>query len=124
MIHRTIGPLFDENGDIRLVIGYGTEITQRVLAEEENVKLSLVAKNTNNGVLMLNTDMEITWANQAMIERSGYTLSEMRGKNPREFISKEKNSEAHKKLKEAIEKKQNIELEMQHTDKGGLNYYV
>jgi PAS domain S-box-containing protein len=124
VIHRTIGPLFDENGDIRLVIGYGTEITQRVLAEEENVKLSLVAKNTNNGVLMLNTDMEITWANQAMIERSGYTLSEMRGKNPREFISKEKNSAAHKKLKEAIEKKQNVELEMQHTDKGGLNYYV
>ncbi len=54
----------------------------------------------------------------------GYTLSEMRGKNPREFISKEKNSAAHKKLKEAIEKKQNVELEMQHTDKGGLNYYV
>lgn len=124
VIHRTIGPLFDENGDVRVVIGYGTEITQRVIAEEENVKLSLVAKNTNNGVLMLNTDMEITWANRAMIERSGYTLSEMRGKNPREFISKEKNSDEHKKLIEAIKNKQNVEVEMQHIAKGGLNYYV
>ncbi|MDG2154246.1 MAG: ATP-binding protein, partial [Crocinitomicaceae bacterium] len=93
-------------------------------AEEENVRLSLVAKNTNNGVFMLDTEMTITWANQAMIDRSGYTLEEMVGKNPREFILTDSGSDELKKLKEASKRKQNVEVEMLHTDKGGSDYYV
>jgi len=124
VINRTMGPLFDENGEIRLVIGYGTDITQRVLAEEENVKLSLVAKNTNNGVLMLNKDMRITWANQAMIDRSGYSLSEMLGKNPRQFISSDDNSSEMSQIKEAAELKKNIEVEVMQRSKEGKNYFV
>ena len=49
VIQRSLGPLFDENGNIKYVVGYGTDITKRVVAEEENVRLSLVARNTNNG---------------------------------------------------------------------------
>jgi PAS domain S-box-containing protein len=124
VIHRTMGPLFDEKGEVRFVIGYGTEITQRVTAEEENVRLSLVAKNTNNGVLMLDTEMMITWANQAMIDRSGYSLEEMQGRNPREFISNGTESQELKRLKEAIKLKQNVEVEMLHSDKSGSKYYV
>ena len=124
VINRTMGPLFDENGDIRLVIGYGTDITQRVLAEEENVRLSLVAKNTNNGVLMLNKEMRITWANQAMIDRSGYSLSELLGKNPRQFISSDDNSSEMSQIKEAAKLKKNIEVEVMQRSKEGKNYFV
>lgn len=124
VVQRSIGPLFDEKGKIKYLIGYGADITKRVEAEEDNVKLSLVAKNTNNGVLMLDSEMVITWANQAMIDRSGYTLEEMLGKNPREFIITDTNSDELKKLKEAIELKQNVEVEMLHQDKSGANYYV
>jgi len=124
VINRTMGPLFDENGDIRLVIGYGTDITQRVFAEEENVKLSLVAKNTNNGVLMLNKEMRITWANQAMIDRSGYSLTEMLGKNPREFISSNERSSEMVQIQKAVEQKKNIEVEVMQRSKTGIDYYV
>lgn len=124
VIHRTMGPLFDEKGEVRFVIGYGMEITQRVNAEEENVRLSLVAKNTNNGVLMLDTEMMITWANQAMIDRSGFSLEEMLGRNPKEFISNGTDSQELKRLKEAIKLKQNVEVEMLHSDKSGSKYYV
>ena len=124
VINRTMGPLFDENGDIRLVIGYGTDITQRVLAEEENVRLSLVAKNTNNGVLMLNKEMRITWANQAMIDRSGYSLPEMLGKNPQQFISSDDNSSEMSQIKEAAKLKKNIEVEVMQRSKEGKNYFV
>jgi PAS domain S-box-containing protein len=124
VIHRSMGPLFDENGEIRMVIGYGTEITQRVIAEEENVKLSLVAKNTNNGVLMLNREMRITWANQAMIDRSGYSLKEMLGKNPREFISSNERSPEMSQIQEAAAEKKNIEVEVMQRSKEGTSYYV
>ncbi|GEM_PF-1974622 len=124
VIHRSMGPLFDENGEIRLIIGYGTDITQRVLAEEENVKLSLVAKNTNNGVLMLDKEMHITWANQAMIDRSGYSLKEMLGKNPREFISSNELSTEISQIQKAAEQKKNIEVEVMQMSKKGTDYYV
>ena len=124
VIHRSMGPLFDENGEIRLIIGYGTEITQRVLTEEENVKLSLVAKNTNNGVLMLNKEMRITWANQAMIDRSGYSLKEMLGKNPREFISSNERSPEMSQIQKAAAQKKNIEVEVMQRSKKGIDYYV
>lgn len=124
VVQRSIGPLFDEKGKIKYLIGYGADITKRVEAEEENVKLSLVAKNTNNGVLMLDSEMVITWANQAMIDRSGYALEDMLGKNPREFIITDHNSDESKKLKKAIKLKQNVEVEMLHQDKSGKNYCV
>jgi PAS domain S-box-containing protein len=124
VVQRSIGPLFDEKGKIKYLIGYGADITKRVEAEEENVKLSLVAKNTNNGVLMLDSEMVITWANQAMIDRSGYALEDMLGKNPREFIITDHNSDESKKLKKAIKSKQNVEVEMLHQDKSGKNYCV
>ncbi len=79
IMQRSMGPLFDDSGEIRFVIGYGTDDTKRVLAEEDNVKLSLFAKNTNNGVLMLNKTRKIIWANNALLKRSGYSLSEVRG---------------------------------------------
>ena len=62
VVQRSIGPIFDERGRVKYLIGYGADITKRVQAEEENVRLSLVAKNTNNGVLMLNKDRKIIWA--------------------------------------------------------------
>ncbi|OUT70884.1 MAG: hypothetical protein CBB76_05275 [Crocinitomicaceae bacterium TMED16] len=124
VIHRSMGPLFDEEGKIRFVIGYGTEITQRVMTEEENLKLSLVAKNTNNGVLMLDKDLRITWANKAMIDRSGYPLEEMIGKKPREFISASQNKEAYQKIRAAASSMHNLEVEMMHKTKSGKEYYV
>jgi len=73
---------------------------------------------------MLDSEMVITWANQAMIDRSGYALEDMLGKNPREFIITDHNSDESKKLKKAIKLKQNVEVEMLHQDKSGKNYCV
>ena len=39
VIQRSMGPLFDDSGNIKYVVGYGTDITKRVMAEEENVRL-------------------------------------------------------------------------------------
>lgn len=124
VIQRSMGPLFDEKGVLRMAIGYGTDITQRVIAEEENVKLSLVAKNTNNGVLMLDKEMLISWANRAMIDRSGYSLKEMIGKHPRTFISEEQESIIAEEIQKGIRLKQNVEVEMMRQSKTGRDYWV
>lgn len=55
VVQRSIGPIFDERGKVKYLIGYGADITKRVQAEEENVRLSLVAKNT---IQDLNVNLE------------------------------------------------------------------
>tara|TARA_B110000305_G_scaffold13224_2_gene12419 strand:- start:773 stop:3403 length:2631 start_codon:yes stop_codon:yes gene_type:complete len=124
VVHRTMGPLFDENGEVRLIIGYGLDITKRVLAEEENVKLSLVAKKTNNGVLMLDEKRKITWANQAMIDRSGFSMDEMLGNRPEVYFYDDGKNKHIKKIQQALIDNSTIQLEMMRRSKHGEEYWV
>tara|TARA_B110000459_G_scaffold55359_1_gene62132 strand:+ start:2830 stop:5460 length:2631 start_codon:yes stop_codon:yes gene_type:complete len=124
VIQRSMGPLFDANGNVRRVIGYGTDITKRVIAEEENIKLSLVALKTDNGVLMLDEKRRITWANQAMIDRSGFSLNEMIGNRPEVFLYDHKAYEKAERIQQALIEEKSIQLEMMRRSKQGREYWV
>lgn len=80
MINMT--PIFNENGDIEKIIQIVTDITEQKEKEIEFERLSLVAKHTQNPVLMANENYEITWINEAFVEQFGYQLEEIEGKNP------------------------------------------
>ena len=124
VVQRNMGPIFDEKGKLRFVIGYGTDITKRVLAEEENIKLSFVAKNTNNGVLMLNINREITWANTAFLERSGYSLSELIDENSADYLLGETNVSFLNELNEAMDNQKKVSVELRRKSKNGDEYWV
>ena len=124
VVQRNMGPIFDEKGKLRFVIGYGTDITKSVLAEEENIKLSFVAKNTNNGVLMLNINREITWANTAFLERSGYSLSELIDENSADYLLGETNVSFLNELNEAMDNQKKVSVELRRKSKNGDEYWV
>ena len=124
VIQRSMGPLFDDSGNIKYVVGYGTDITKRVMAEEENLRLSLVARNTNNGIVMLDKNRKITWANNAFIQRSGYKLKEIVGKDSSYFDYPKATLEKVKEVKKALDKEEKISLEIQRKSKKGKNYWV
>ncbi|MDG2227662.1 MAG: PAS domain S-box protein [Flavobacteriales bacterium] len=124
IVQRSLGPIFDEKGQLRFVIGYGTDITKRVLAEEENIKLSFVAKNTNNGVLMLNQNREITWANTAFLERSGYSLSELIHENAADYLLGETNVSFLNEVNEAMDNQKKVSVELLRKSKTGKEYWV
>ena len=124
IIQREMGPLFDEKGKIKFVIGYGTDITKRVITEEENIKLSLVAKNTNNGVLMLNKERKIIWANNAMLRRSGYKMNEILGKNSSYLTFKKSSKTALEKVQKAMDNQKKVSVELLQKSKTGKEYWV
>jgi len=124
VVLRSFNPILDEKGKFRFVIGYGTDITKRVIAEEENTKLSFVAKNTNNGVLMLNNNREITWANDAFLERSGYSLSEIIGKNSTYYLFDKTSVSFYEKVSIAMDKQKKISVELVRKSKNGNEYWV
>ena len=124
VVQRSIGPLFDEKGKIKYLIGYGADITKRVEAEEENNKLSLVAKNTNNGVLMLNKERKIIWANNAMLKRSGYTMNEISGKSSSYLSFEGSSNKALAKVQKAMDDQKKVSVELLQKSKKGKEYWV
>ena len=121
----SLGPLFDENGNIKYVIGYGTDITKRVVAEEENVRLSLVARNTNNGVLMLNKNREVTWANaEKFLGRSGYVLSDFLGLEYIQVAKKLRSRGDIHVVKKAMDNEDVTSIEILRKSKTGKTYWV
>lgn len=111
----------DGNG---YLIAASRDITEKKKIRNEIERLSLVAKNTNNGVLMLDVNRKITWANEAMLKRSGYSLEELIGNSPSKFQTKETDSaviqEVHSKMLELVQ----VSAEVLHCSKMGEFYWI
>jgi len=60
-----------------------TDITEEKKIQQEMEVLSMVAKETNNGVLIFNKlSGNVLWANEGFTRLTGYTAAEIIGKNP------------------------------------------
>ncbi|MEI6245276.1 MAG: PAS domain S-box protein [Acidobacteriota bacterium] len=64
------------------VVGAIRDVTAERQAQEEIEKLSLVASNTDNLVVITDAEGYTEWVNQAFIKRTGYTMKDLRGKKP------------------------------------------
>jgi len=62
------------------------DITERKKTEEELRKLSLIAKETANIVIISTPDNKITWVNDAFTRITGYTYEEAKGKSPSDIL--------------------------------------
>jgi PAS domain S-box-containing protein len=81
-----VTPLLDDEGELEKYFVIGSDITQRVSDREQIEKLSLVASNTSNYIIIAHTETGIEWVNEAFTEKFGYKLEEVQGKFPSEFM--------------------------------------
>jgi PAS domain S-box-containing protein len=63
------------------------DITEKKKYEEELEKLSLVASETINGVLICDPDGKIEWVNEGFTRITGYSLDEVEGKLPGDVLA-------------------------------------
>ena len=92
--------------------------------ELELEKLSLLAKRTNNGVLTLDLNNKITWANKSFITRSGYSMNELIGKNPLTFIHNSTDKKILSSIKNKMKKAELVGEEVLHKAKTGDFYWI
>ena len=79
----------DSEGTIQRIIGATKDINERKLAELEISKLSLIAKETSNSVVITDTKGNVIWVNEAFTQITEYTLGEIIGKKPGDFLQGE-----------------------------------
>jgi len=89
-IHWKNTAVLGADGSVRYVIGTGTDITERermeqVLREREAElrKLSFAMEQSPSTIIITDTKGRIEYVNPKFTKQSGYTLEEVRGKNPR-----------------------------------------
>lgn len=116
----------DDKGHPLRMIGSMQDVTQQKNEELRLRMLETVITNTNDGVLITTADDDnsIIFANDAILRMSGYSRSELMGKNPRILQGPLSNKEGLKAMKEAIARYEPCEITTINYRKNGEAYWV
>jgi len=115
----------DEKGKAIRLTGASHDITDRKNKEEELKKLSLIAKETINGVVFRDKDQKITWVNNAFTTIYGYELPEILGKTINSFLhGPETNRDAAEAVKQQLSKAETFVYEVVNYTKTGNKLLV
>jgi len=143
LISKTNAPLYNKPQERHLTIfGVFTQQLQAMLAnrkrseeithqmeqikasQQELRKLSLIATRTKSGVIITDNMGRIEWVNDAFTKISGYRLEEVIGQKPRDLLQGPKTNEVtRQQLKDALWKKENIEVTIVNYDREGREYF-
>lgn len=117
-------PLHDEAGNACGIVGIYSDITERK-EKEERLHLQTVALNsTTEGVLVTDTNGQITWANPAASEICGYSEKELIGNNPRLLLPKEQGQDGSAELLQTIRESKIWSGELACTHKSGEPFFL
>ena len=114
----------DEGKAIRL-IGSSKNITERKKAEEELKKLSFVAHQTSNAVIITDTEQKVQWVNEAFTKITEYQLEEIEGKRPGDFLQgPDTNKAVVRYMRMKLKKKQAFECDVINYAKSGRKFWL
>ena len=101
------------------------DITERKQKEDELRKLSLIAQESQNPILITNLKNEITWANEAFYQLSELNAKDTIGKQPQELlITDEMDTEAHLRIQQGLREGKSFRQEMRYLSKSGREYWL
>jgi PAS domain S-box-containing protein len=100
------------------------DITERYKANEELRKLSYAVEQSPVSIIITNPDGKIEYVNPKFIEISGYTLSEIKGKDMRFLVSAADLGLEYKQLRENVLHGSSWKGELQNKKKNGGLYWV
>ena len=95
-------PIRGEQGELTGITGIAEDITERKQAEEELRKLTRVVEESPAIVITTDARGDIDYVNPQFTKTTGYTLEEVRGKNPRILKSGFTSQEEYKRLWDMI----------------------
>jgi PAS domain S-box-containing protein len=122
-VNLTIVPVIHDKKTTELYVVV-KDISDRIQLQESLKKLSIVADKTTNGVLILDKDGIIEWANNGFTQMNGYTLEEARGKRVNELLKSNISDETRKQMVEDLDKGISFSKEILCQKKNGGQYWI
>ena len=94
----TLTPIFDVHGEVMYFTGIQNDITERKHTEERVNLYEKVIANTLQGVMITDSNRNIITVNHAFSMITGYSLEEVKGKNPDILSSGKHNADFYDQL--------------------------
>jgi len=82
-------PMHDSEGNVAMLLGITRDITERKHDEAELMKLSQALEQSPTSIIITDLNADIEYVNKAFSDATGYSRSEVLGKNPR-FLKSDK----------------------------------
>jgi two-component system CheB/CheR fusion protein len=124
-LESSLRPILSNTGKVIKVLNTARNINLRKYYEKEQKKLSVIAKQTANAVIVTDEYGYITFANEGFERMTGFLEEEVLGKKPGHFLhGKETNPETVAIMREAIHKKEKFDVEVINYDKSGSKYWL
>jgi PAS domain S-box-containing protein len=116
--------LYDDNKKPFRLMGIMQNVEAQKNAVKEIQRLSLVATSVNNMVVITDAEDKVVWVNDAFVNHTGYSLLEMIGEQPQEFLSGPDTSmHVLKEMKNGLQDK-DFSVELINYAKSGEAYWV
>lgn len=123
--------IFDEQGYVSHIMGVNYDLTQQYQTQEqlkvslhENQFLAKVAQETDNAILITDTQARIQWVNLAFCKVSGYAMHEILGKSAKVLLGSLSSQQEIEQLTQAAINCQPYSGEMVNYHKTGTPYWV
>ncbi len=108
--------------DMRKKLKYSNKQIEAKNIELE--KLSLVARETDNAIIILNQDAEIEWANEAYEKMFGFSISELKEKYGTNLSNISENPDIEKHIQQCISTKKSVDYITLNTTKQNKKIWV
>lgn len=116
-------PLYDEAGDICGYLAALDDISERKRADNELRKLSLAVEQSPVVVVITDLNADIEYVNPKFTEITGYSLDEVRGRNPRLLQSGEMSAGVYRNLWQTLLSGKDWHGELHNKRKDGSLYW-
>ncbi len=121
----SITPIFNEKGALHKFIAIESDVTEQKEAQSELEKLSLVASQTDNAVIITDKDGKIEWVNEGFTRITEYRMDEVKGKKPGSFLQGEKTSQEDvMAIRAGINSRRPFEHTIYNYSKSGRGYWL
>ena len=134
----TITPILNDNSEVVRLIAIDSDITELKLAEneilqknneiqaqaEELKKLSVIARKTDNAVILAKPDGHIEWVNEGFYKLYKYSLSRFIDKTGNNIFTTSSNPDIKNIVERCLSQKESITYENNITDKTGKIIWI